>query len=209
MSTGETNGHSNTDHRQSDLAVMDAQEYKQKRRLRRILDAHDHVEEVVNQSYGQFAEGIISMDGKNIRILQAVQEYIRECYNLLMEHSRELEDGQNVYWVGSEADGPLGRIKMDHDRDIIFWGLHDVLHAEPLYTEEWTEYTDHRHGTSEFEEYSQTHSVPERVSIDAFLVLNEFLSEERDLVGVRFDDGGVGTWGFKENEEPKEGQKVI
>ncbi len=108
------------DDRQSDLAVMDANEYKQKRRLQRILDAHDKVEDMGERAYGQYAEGVISHDGKNIRILRAVQQYIREVYNLLMEYDSELEEDEiNEYWVGTY----LGALERDHEEDIYFRGL--------------------------------------------------------------------------------------
>lgn len=173
--------------RQSDLAVMDAQEYKQKRRLRRLLDAHDHVELVRDQAYGEYADGHISEAGKNIRILQAVQEYIREARGVLLAYSAELgEDEYNEYWRGVEGD-PLGRIRMTHGEDIVFWGLRDVLHAEPLYTESWTTRRSSRHGAPTVERHSQSRSVPEAVSLAAYNRLNDFLTHERNLLGVEFE----------------------
>lgn len=195
------------DGRHTDLAVMDAHEYKQKRRLRRILDAHDKVEEVSDEAYGAFVEGVISADGKNIRILRAVQEYIRECFTLLEEHRETLEGEPCPFWHGSEDRGPLGRIEQRHADDIVFWGLRDVLAAQPLYTEEWEEWEQRRHGPDEFTTRSETHSVPEKVSVAAFLRLNTFLTEERDLVGVEFDDDSIPEYGFRELEdwEPEDG----
>jgi len=195
------------DDRQSDLAVMDANEYKQKRRLQRILDAHDKVEDMGERAYGQYAEGVISHDGKNIRILRAVQQYIREVYNLLMEYDSELEEDEiNEYWVGTY----LGALERDHEEDIYFRGLKSVLYADEIYTEEWTEEVQARHGPNQVANKSATHTVPETVSVNAYLLVNQFLSQEKGLE-IQFEEleDELPTWGFEEVDEDIEGTEAL
>lgn len=186
--------------RQSDLAVMDAQEYKQKRRLERILDARDKVEEMSERAYGQYVEGHITEDGKNIRILRAVQEYIREVYNLIREYESELEGGaRNEYWSGEEGGEPLGRIEFESRQPLVFWGLSDVLHARDFYTEEWEEQKQCRHGPDQSETWTATYTVSEKVSMNAFLLVNQFLCEVKGLE-IQFEEmeNHLPTWGFEE-----------
>lgn len=180
------------DSRQSDLAVMDAEEYKQKRRLRRILDARDKVEEKQDNASEMIAEGHLSADGKNIVILHAVQEYIRECYNLLMGY-HESDDGgradvQPDYW----SNWKLGEIDMATTENETFDGLGDVLYAENFYTESWTEQVSTRHGPDQEETYQQQHTVPEEVSMNAYLLLNKFLANETNL-DLQFEDDSLPT----------------
>lgn len=187
------------DNRQSDLAVMDANEFKQKHRLKRILESHDKVEEMSEKAYGQYAEGRISHDGKNIRVLRAVQQYIREVYNLLMEYDDELdEDDINDYWTGTY----LGALERQHDEDIFFRGLKSVLYADEVYTEEWTESVEARHGPNQSVSRSLNHTVPETVSVNAFLLVNKFLSQEKGLE-IKFEEmeDSLPTWGFDEVED--------
>jgi hypothetical protein len=189
---------STDDSRHSDLAVMDASEYKQKRRLRRVLDAHDAVEEATDETYALFASGQIGEAGKNIRVLRAVQAYIREVYTLLQEYGNDLaDDERNQYWEGSEVFGPLGTIAFESQDDRVLWGLRDILHAKELYEEEWTERVRTRHGPSRVVERQATHTVPERASMRAYLLVNTFLTDERDVVGISFSDE-LPTWGFEE-----------
>lgn len=180
-----------TGHRQSDLAVMDAQEYKQKRRLKRILDAHDKVEERREMAKLSLANGNIDKNGVNMAILGAVQEFIRECFNLLRAHAEET-DGRDRYWQG-DPEAPLGRVEMKRDENdpIIFVGLKDILRAQDVYQESWQVRKSRRHAGPELESESATHTVPERVSMRAFLLAKSFLAEERDM-DLSFD-GEVDT----------------
>lgn len=209
--------------RRSDLAVMDAQEYKQKRRLERILDAHDHVEEAASESFEAYAYGEIDEHAKNIVLLQAVKKYIREVYQLLRKHeyeewqsakeAAEEEDEQvdvtdlNSY-LFREGEDPLGRIETEQGDDIVFQGLADVLAADTTYTETWEERVPARHGAGETKEHRVQHTVPEEVSWNAYLVTTEFLTEEHDLE-LQFEelDDSLPTWGFEEVPD-EEGTEV-
>lgn len=169
------------DSRASDLAVMDAEEYKQKRRLERILDARDKVEEKQDNAAEMVAEGHLSNDGKNIVILHAVQEYIREVYNLLMDYHEDAEgnraDVDPDYWGGWQ----IGSIDMVTDDEVEFEGLGAILYADNFYQESWTEEVTQRHGPDGVETYQQQHTVPEEVSVNAYLLVNKFLANETNL----------------------------
>lgn len=193
--------------RQSDLAVMDANEYKQKRRLKRILDAHDRVEDKADEAYELYVTGQITEDAKNIMLLRSVQEYIREIYNLLLEYDQELEEDEtNIYWSSAK----LGDLELEHGENIPFIGLASILNAQKFYIEEWEEQVETRHGPNRSEEREQHHTVPEEVSWNAYLLVNQFLSEEKD-VEIRFEElkNSLPVWGFEEVENPDEDDVVL
>jgi len=199
--------------RRSDLAVMDANEYKQKRRLRRILDAQENVEDVANRSYEMFTAGEIGERGKNIVLLRAVKQYIREAWNLLVAYDDQLQeeqhgdsyawnpylDGPPVNEDGDRLGDPLGKIDMRGESPVYFWGLEDYLHADPLYDDVWQEEVQTRHGPDEYEQCSETRTVPEDVSWNAYLLTRRFLAEEKDME-VQFEnmDDSLPVWGFTE-----------
>lgn len=204
--------------RQSDLAVMDANEYKQKRRLQRILDAQDHVETVASRAYERYTAGEITEEAKNIVLLRAVKQFIRECYNLLLEYDRELEDGAwNRYLDGPPVNDdrerlgdPLGAIERRGGATIYFWGLADVLTAETFYEDRWVETVESRHGPDEQEEFSETYTVPEDVIWNGYLLLRRFVSEEKDME-IRFEDmdDSLPTWGFSEIDDEADGEVEV
>lgn len=189
--------------RQSDLAVMDAQEFKQKNRLKRLLEAHNKVEEQANEAWGLFVKGEISHDAKNIMIQRAVKEAVRESYKLLLDHQRECEEdgGYSEYWAGRD-DHPIGRIAQEEQPDIALWGLRDFLHTKEFYSEtvEQGRTPRNKPPTTETEEVKQ--SVPEELSWRAFLRLKEFLDDAHDLE-ISFEelDDSLPSWGFEEVPE--------
>lgn len=168
------------DSRRSDLAVMDVEEYKQKRRIKRILDAHDKVEEFDDEGMYRYMNQEIQKDGWRMLLLRAVQEYIRECFNLVRQYHVESDGDTDHYWTGDRND-PLGKIERQHASDVVFYGLRDVLHADLYYEDSWTEELRTRHGPNQTEEHRQQYAVPREVSWNAFLRLNEFLEEEMDM----------------------------
>lgn len=184
--------------RQSDLAVMGADEYKQKRRLQRILDAHDSVEEKADEAYDLYVSGQISQEGKDIVLLRATQKFIRECFNLLLEFDSELEDEVNEYWAGRV----LGEIEMQQQENVSFNGLRDLLYADEIYSETWEEPVSTRHGQDQTQTFSAEHTVPEDVTWKGYLVMKEFLAAEKDLE-IKFEelDDSLPTWGYEEADE--------
>lgn len=74
--------------RRSDLAVMDANEYKQKRRLERILDAMDNIPDQADRAREQYNVGEIDMHARRITVQDAVQDAVWEAWNLLLDHEQ-------------------------------------------------------------------------------------------------------------------------
>jgi hypothetical protein len=212
--------------RQSDLAVMDANEYKQKRRLERILDAMDKIEDQANEAWDLFVKGQISHDAKNIMIQRAVKEAIRESYKLLIDHQNSLQEEHDVadlmaadggmhweamsdYWL-ARRDQPIGVIPQVNNDDIVIWGLRDFLDTEEFYLEEWVEREKPRNQPPTVVEHESETSVPERVSWAAALRLKEFLDDEHGME-IKFEelDDRLPNWGFDELEEVPDDVEVI
>ena len=173
----QANGHDRD--RQSDLAVLDANEYKQKRRLERILDAHDNVEDAAAEARAMFFEGDINRHALNIIVQEAVKRAIRENLNLLLDHAEET-DGPSRYWHGDEND-PLGYLEREHDHDIMFCGLSDFLDSEWFYYDEWETTRKPRNRPVQTVEHSEELTMPRRVSWAAYRRLKRFLRKEQDL----------------------------
>lgn len=206
---GESNGRE--PERQSDLAVMEANEYKQKRRLERILDSIDKVEDKADQAWELFVSGDINHDAKNIMIQRAVKQTVRECYNLLLDYhkeaTREAENPRAVKDNTPDADeyfaprqeNRLGAVEMDWEDDIPIYGLFGFLQSKELYEETWTERAKPRNKPARVERHTAKHTVPESVSWTAFMTLKEFLNSEHDLE-IKFEelDDALPTWGFVE-----------
>jgi len=164
--------------RESDLAVLEANEYKQRRRLEKILDARDNVQATADLAWEQFVAGQISHDAKNIMIQRAVQSFIKEAYKLLQDYTRDAD--ADKYWVGDPTN-PLGTIERDWGADIIIQGLKDFLKADHIHTEEREQKVKRANMPPRAEVQTQEHTVPEDVSMEAFLTLVEFLDDQHDL----------------------------
>lgn len=171
--------------RQSDLAVLDANEYKQKRRLERILDAHDNVEDAAAEARGLFFEGEINRHALNIIVQEAVKRAIRENLNLLRDHVAETE-GQSWYWHG-DPEQPLGSIEREHSEDVGFTGLRDFRHSDWFYYDEWTTTEKPRNRPVQTIEHREELTVPRSVSWTAYERLKRFLRVEQDLE-IQFED---------------------
>lgn len=173
--------------RKSDLAVMAVEEYKQKRRLERILDASDHIDERANDAWDELVNGQIAIDGKNIIIQKAVKHGIVTCYNLLLDHHekvREEADGngsaQDRYWTGTNAD-PIGTIERNHSNDIDILGLKDYLETDTYYEDKWVVKHKPRNLPVRTETVVEEFTVPEWLSWQAALRLKEFLGREEGI----------------------------
>lgn len=188
------NGHQRTD---SEIAVMDADEFKNKRRLREILESHEQVEDVVSQAHGEYVYGEIDEQGRNLVILWAVQRYIREIYNLLRNYRKKVDDTdeddypEDKYWHPTDQEA-LGLIELENSDDIVFRGLYDILHADDIYVENWTREQASRHGPSQTEAVSRHHTVPKQVSLNAYLLAKAFVNDENNL-DVQFETSGLPT----------------
>jgi len=192
--------------RESDLAVMEAQEYKQKRRLKAILNAREKVEEKADTAEELYIKGEIAEVGRQMIVLRAVREYIRECYNLLIEHAQtEHDNNEPCYWL---EECPLGTIDLPRDgkgftedvgHRIEITGLNGLLRCDEIYIEKWRVRREFPHGSDEWVTQTEEHAIPLSVSWEGYLALNQFLAHEHDLE-VRFEemDDSLPTWGFEE-----------
>lgn len=187
--------------RESDLAVMGANEFKQKRRLKAILDARQKVKEKANKAEKYYIEGQISAVARQLVVLRAVREYIRECMNLLWEHAESAHDpDERCYYLEERT---LGHIEFPNEgrrREIN--GLYQLLYCKEVYQESWEEVREYPHGSDEIITRTREHAVPLDVSWEGYLLLNRFLAEEHDLE-IRFEemDDNLPSWGFEEVPE--------
>lgn len=186
-----------SDERQTDLAVMDVNEIKQKRRLMRILDSREKVEKKANEARELYVTGQVSQKGRDLLVLYAVREYIRECWNLLRDHTKSLDDDEPAYYLSECHLGTLDFPNSDRE-SIAFNGLYDYLHCSIEYEETWEETLEWRHGQDQTQVHSETHTVPLEVTWRAYLKMSEFLSEVHDLE-MQFEslDRSVGSFGFE------------
>jgi len=172
------NEHDREESRQSDLAVMSQAEYKDKRRLESILDAIAKVEVADDATLVALTSGNIEPDGRNFVIFQRVQSAIRECYNMLRRHAEQAENEVDGYW---RTETPIARISFDSGEDVELYGLSDFLNAKPLHTRETVETVKRRNMPFKEETKTETKLIPARQSLQAFLLLKKFLSDERGL----------------------------
>lgn len=165
--------------RQSDLAIMDANEYKQKRRLQRILDTHDNVEEVASQAREDYIAGEITRHGRNITIFTAVCRYVREVHNLLYESA----DGLNniTYERILDEAQPIGRIEFESKDDKVIWSLQDYYRADEMYTETFTDPADSRHGPDIEQIETKQYTVPIEASWRAYVLVNHYLGQKQGI----------------------------
>lgn len=168
-----------TGNRQSDLAVMDINEFKQKRRLQRILDTHDQVEEHAQNARQQYVAGEISHHARNMTIFNAVRRYIREVTPVLLSSAGGLDRITYSEEVGQ--DNPIGRVEFEAQQDSVFWTLDDYYNAEEMYFETITEHHTTRHGPDKTMTYEVQHSVPVEASWQAYVLVNIHLAEQQGI----------------------------
>lgn len=192
---------------QSDLAVMEANEYKQKRRLERLLDAIDNVQDTADEAWNAYVAGEISQEARNITIQRCVKNAIRECYKLLLDHSREAaageDGGRDRYWRGDPTD-PLGRIELLESEVAVVVGLRDFLDAPTFFEDTVTQTFERRNMPDETQVQTVETTMPEQISYRAYLRLKEFLDDVHDME-ISFEelDDSLDTWGFEELDDPE------
>lgn len=207
----------------SDLAVMEVQEYKQKRRLESILDSLDKVEERTDEAWDLYVMGEIDFQARDTIILRAVQAAIDDCRNLLINYAKEnaektsdkAQDGNQAetrtadpYWHGTLSN-PIGWFQYEYvDGKEEFIGLRDILNAKSLYTETWEETVEMRHRADRKRKRQQEHVVPEWVSRRAYRRLTRFLDDEYDLDIAFEETDDMETWQYQDSRELEERDNV-
>jgi hypothetical protein len=173
--------------RQSDLAVMDANEYKNKTRLESILTQRQKVFEARDQARDLLISGEIQPDGRNLLVLNATRQYLEEVWNLLLRHARqqgtEEEEWGSVYLTGKK----LGEIELRGRKDVLIDGLSSYLYCQRQYVQEWTEEVRWRYGDNKTRTHREIKTVPVKISRRAFRLINQFLDREHDL-DIQFEE---------------------
>lgn len=195
---------SESDERQSDLAVMDANEYKNKRRLKRILDMQEAVEDAASDAYQLKVDGRFTDDAQNIVVLRKVKSLLREVYTLF---NISEEDEHSKYWEQAN----IGTLTLPNSgEELSFTGLKSILYADEYYQESWIEEHPSRHGPNSQEIQSAEHTLPEWISWRAYLICRQFLSDELDL-DLQFEDmdDSLQVWGYEELPDVKGTEDLI
>jgi hypothetical protein len=188
---------SRDDDRQSDLAVMDREPFKNMTRLEDILEVVRQVRIRRNEAWKEFVRGEISHDGKNITVQLAVKDAIDNSYNLIHDYVQD-DDTGTEYWARTNAESPLGKIPLETRDDRIVWGLKDYVNLPEIIPEEHTRVVKPRNMPSRVETETLEHTVPEEISHKAYLMLKRFLSNEYDLE-IQFEDrdDSLESFGFE------------
>jgi len=164
------------DERTTDLAVMEAEEIKQKRRLIALLEAREKVEEQIDKAEELYVRGDIEEIARDKMILEAVQEFIREGWALLLEHAEDSDDDGRNYFAGVD----LGEFEVADDT-IAFNGLVDIAFADAVYVRQKSYTKQMPHGPTRERTEAVRRSVPKDISFQAYLTMIEFLSQEQGL----------------------------
>lgn len=166
--------------RQSDLAVMGVDEYKQKRKLERILDDLHAVGDKSRESWDKYVKGEIDAHAKNVVMARVVKEAIRDCETMLRDYADEAGEGADEYWKG-DPENPVGKIPQHRQDDITITGLEDFLRLNEIWFEEWIESVKRRNQPRKPVKRQIKHTIPEDVSRDAAARLALYLSRERGI----------------------------
>lgn len=166
--------------RQSDLAVMDVEEYKNKRLIKRILDMQERVIEQTNHAKAQYIEGEIQREGRNMHVYSAVEDYINVAYGLLSEHKPDGLAG--IRWDTVFAtEKPIGVIRFEQEDPVQLWSIADFHYTDEVHFEEWMESYSPRHMQTQYERCTNTVTVPMEASKNAFLLVNQYLAQEWNI----------------------------
>lgn len=169
--------------RQSDLAVMGANEYKNKSRLESILTQRQNVFDARDQARDLLISGEIQPDGRNLIVLNATRQYLEEVWNLVLRHAQQQEGEGSYYLTGKR----LGTIELRGRENKQIRGLSSYLFSQRRYVQEWTEEVRWRHGDDRTRTRRETKTVPVEISRRAFRTINRFLDNVHDL-DIQFEE---------------------
>lgn len=181
-----------TEHQSADLKAEDADSYKQKRRLRMILDARERVRDVFREVDTALLDGGFTEDVGNAAIRMEVVAYIHELEDLIKNSNH-----QETYW----EEKPLGELELEHSENIQFRGLASIVNSPPRFVEQWVETTEHRHRGNEQELRKRKHQIPRSVLERAYRACNEFCHESS--LNLDLDEGRQ-SFGFETELEDDE-----
>lgn len=174
--------------------IDDPGEYKQKRRIKAILDARREVIERRRRALDLQAEGMIDETLAAHMLREAVEVYIMEVENQIGEAERTEHYWEDVY---------LGALYIEEKDEVRhFKGLSSIMNCDNPIVEYVTEETrDFARGVTT-QEYRIEYQIPQDVLIQAFRVVNGFIFRE---LGMDVDsDDELPTWGFEEVHRDEE-----
>lgn len=179
----------------SDLAVMDAEEYKQKRRLKALLDAKDKVESKADEAQELYVVGEVDRQLRNVIVLEAVQQFIREGWNLVKEYwkNNRNDPAATEYMEGRT----LGSVEIAGEEVAQFVGLYDLLWAESVYSRDVVRTREFPHGADATISETVEKAVPRDVAWRGYLLMSEFLANEHGLKMMSEERSDVSSFGFQ------------
>jgi hypothetical protein len=194
-----------------EFEVADPSEYKQKRRIRDILDAKNHVIETKREIRHGVLLGQLDEQTGNHALRDAVEDLIYEVEPVLKGHPKKLqywggladedgnpvrEDGHGQLVVVREDEeyafdddplwtGPhLGTMVLPDGDGYEFHGLGDVVQTPDPMVIEWEEETDDEYDGEETETKQEVVQIPQDVLMSAYRTTNAFLFE----IGLDLED---------------------
>lgn len=180
--------------------IDDPSEYKQKRRIKSILDAREHVLEQRRRALDLQAEGLIGAQMANKMLREAVEAYIIEVENKVRESDHAIHYWGDVDDSGQREGVFLGSLHVpERNGEREFIGLRDIMTAsDPLTFEYTVKRSDELEGT-QTETRRTEYQIPEDVLLAAFRAINEFLNE----VGMDadFEEDELPTFGYETLED--------
>jgi len=163
--------------RQSDLAVMEAEEYTQKRLLKRLIERRERVTELANEARQRFVAGQIDERGRDTMILYAVHDYVQAGYTLLLNHAEGTPAGEHSEYL---FERELGDMQVGGE-SVEFSGLYSILATDEVYTRETTRVVEYPQGPPQTVTQTQSKAVPREISWKACRLMDEFLANEHGI----------------------------
>lgn len=205
---------------QEEFKAKDPGEYKQKRRIRSLLDAKEHVLELEREVEHAMLAGHLDEQTGNHALRRAVEHFIFELEPVLKNSDKQLEywggfvtddddpqrvvpDGDN--WVyaddgktyGGDPNwtGPhVGTMALPDGSQHSFFGLAEIVDSPNPLVVEWEEETEDEFEGEQTETQREVVQIPRQVLMNAFRTANEFLFD----IGLDLDtedDRPFQDWG--------------
>jgi hypothetical protein len=179
--------------RQSDLAVMDVEEFTQKRLLKRLIDRREQVDELANEARRQWVVDNIDQQARDTMILFAVKDFISAGWTLLLNHEQSLPADEHSEFLFGRDLGTLTIL----DQTWEFEGLYDVLASEEVYAARATRTVEYPQGPPRQIAETESKAVPRDISWRACRLMDEFLAEEQGIeLKVDQLDDSLESFGF-------------
>lgn len=171
-----------TQQNQEVSGVEDPTDYKQRHRIKSMLEARDMVLEQRRRAKDLYISGEIDETLTKSMLRDAIEGYIYESEQKIREYlpdddedEEDFDDQASVSkWVWEECD--LGEIQTETG-PIGFTGISSIVEAPSTIKVSWTEEEDHHMEGRRKTRYTETYEIPMSVSMEAFRALNRFWNE--------------------------------